>query len=83
MQRLNGEVLQDGNTRSLIFSVPFLVSFCSNVFTLEPGDLILTGRRPASAGRATRRCRSPGDTAEVEVEGIGVLANPVVPMVLR
>ena len=80
VQRLNGEVLQDGNTRDLIFTVPFLVAYTSNVFTLEPGDLILTGHAVrASAGRATRRSRcSAGDVVEVEVEGIGVLRNPVV-----
>ncbi|HTO26549.1 MAG TPA: fumarylacetoacetate hydrolase family protein, partial [Gaiellaceae bacterium] len=43
VQRLNGETLQDGNTDDLIFDVSFLVAFASNVFTLEPGDLLLTG----------------------------------------
>src|SRR5438067_5106306 len=46
VQRLNGELLQDGNTRDLIFDVPFLDSYVSDVFTLEPGDLILTGTPP-------------------------------------
>jgi 2-keto-4-pentenoate hydratase/2-oxohepta-3-ene-1,7-dioic acid hydratase in catechol pathway len=79
VQRLNGEVLQDGNTRDLIFSVPYLVSFASNVFTLEPGDLILTGT-PSGIGyaRDPKITMKPGDTVEVEVEGIGVLSNPVV-----
>jgi len=79
VQRLNGEVLQDGNTRDLIFSVPFLVAYCSNVFTLEPGDLILTGTPPGVGwARDPKVSLRPGDTVEVEVEGIGVLANPVV-----
>ena len=78
VQRLNGEVLQDGNTRDLIFSVPFLVAFCSNVFTLEPGDLILTGTPPGVGwARDPKVSLKPGDTVEVEVEGIGTLSNPV------
>jgi 2-keto-4-pentenoate hydratase/2-oxohepta-3-ene-1,7-dioic acid hydratase in catechol pathway len=79
VQRVNGEVLQDGNTRDLIFPVPFLVAFCSSVFTLEPGDLILTGTPPGIGwARDPKVSLQPGDTVEVEVEGIGVLANPVV-----
>ena len=78
VQRLNGEVLQDGNTRDLIFPVRFLVAYCSNVFTLEPGDLILTGTPPRVGwAREPKVSLAPGDTVEVEVEGIGVLANPV------
>jgi 2-keto-4-pentenoate hydratase/2-oxohepta-3-ene-1,7-dioic acid hydratase in catechol pathway len=79
VQRLNGEVLQDGNTADLIFSVPFLVAYISNAFTLEPGDVILTGT-PAGVGwgRDPKVSLQPGDVVEVEVEGIGVLQNPVV-----
>jgi 2-keto-4-pentenoate hydratase/2-oxohepta-3-ene-1,7-dioic acid hydratase in catechol pathway len=79
VQRLNGEVLQDGNTSDLIFSVPFLVAYISNAFTLEPGDVILTGT-PAGVGwgRDPKVSLQPGDVVEVEVEGIGVLQNPVV-----
>jgi 2-keto-4-pentenoate hydratase/2-oxohepta-3-ene-1,7-dioic acid hydratase in catechol pathway len=79
VQRLNGEVLQDGNTRDLVFDVPYLIAYASAVFTLEPGDLILTGT-PAGVGWA-REPKLPlrdGDVVEVEVEGIGVLSNPVV-----
>ncbi len=78
-QRLNGEVLQDGNTRDLIFNVPFLIAYASNVFTLEPGDLILTGT-PSGVGwaRDPKVTLADGDVVEVEVEGIGVLRNPVV-----
>jgi 2-keto-4-pentenoate hydratase/2-oxohepta-3-ene-1,7-dioic acid hydratase in catechol pathway len=50
IQRLNGTVLQDGSTSDLIFDVPFLVAYASNVFTLEPGDLILTGTPPGVGG---------------------------------
>lgn len=49
VQRLNGEVMQDGNTRDLIFDVPYLVAYVSNAFTLEGGDLILTGT-PSGVG---------------------------------
>jgi 2-keto-4-pentenoate hydratase/2-oxohepta-3-ene-1,7-dioic acid hydratase in catechol pathway len=78
VQRLNGEVLQDGNTSDLIFSVPYLVSYVSNAFTLEAGDVILTGT-PAGVGwgRDPKVSLKPGDVVEVEVEGIGVLQNPV------
>ena len=78
MQRLNGEVMQDGNTADLIFPVPFLVSFVSQAFTLEPGDLILTGTPPGVGwARDPKVSLAPGDVVEVEVEGIEVLRNPV------
>jgi len=79
LQRLNGAVLQDGNTNDLIFDVPFLIAFVSRVFTLEPGDLILTGT-PSGVGwaRDPKVSMKAGDAVEVEVEGIGVLRNPVV-----
>ena len=78
VQRLNGEVLQNGSTSDLIFSVPFLISFISNVFTLEPGDLILTGTPPGVGwARDPKVSLKPGDVVEVDVEGIGVLSNPV------
>lgn len=79
VQRVNGEVLQDGNTSDLIFPVPFLVSYVSRAFTLEPGDLILTGTPPGVGwARNPKRPLRSGDVVEVEVEGIGVLSNPVV-----
>ena len=78
VQRLNGEVLQDGNTHDLIFPVPFLVAYVSNTFTLEPGDLILTGT-PDGVGvfREPKVTLRPGDVVEVEIDGIGVLRNEV------
>jgi 2-keto-4-pentenoate hydratase/2-oxohepta-3-ene-1,7-dioic acid hydratase in catechol pathway len=78
IQRLNGEVLQDASTNDMIFSVPYLVSYVSNAFTLEPGDLILTGT-PSGIGwaRDPKVALQPGDVVEVEVEGIGILRSPV------
>jgi len=69
--RVNGKVRQEGNTRDLVFSVAELISFISEVMTLEPGDVILTGT-PSGIGPL-----EPGDVVEVEVEGVGVLSNPV------
>lgn len=69
--RLNGEVRQSESTKSLIFSVPFLISFLSHVMTLEPGDIIMTGT-PHGVGPMKE-----GDVIEIEVAGVGVLRNPV------
>jgi 2-keto-4-pentenoate hydratase/2-oxohepta-3-ene-1,7-dioic acid hydratase in catechol pathway len=77
--RLNGRVMQDSNTRNLIFPVEELVSYVSTVCTLAPGDLIFTGT-PGGVG-FTRRppvFLQPGDSVEVEIEKLGVLRNPVV-----
>jgi 2-keto-4-pentenoate hydratase/2-oxohepta-3-ene-1,7-dioic acid hydratase in catechol pathway len=73
----NGEPMQASNTANLIFSVPFLVSFCSEAFTLEPGDLICTGT-PSGVGyfREPRVLMGDGDVMTVEIEGIGRLTNP-------
>ncbi len=77
--RLNGEVMQSSNTRHLIFPVVDLIAEISSVMTLEPGDVISTGT-PGGVGAA----RTPqvflkaGDVVEVEIEGLGVLRNPVV-----
>jgi 2-keto-4-pentenoate hydratase/2-oxohepta-3-ene-1,7-dioic acid hydratase in catechol pathway len=70
--RVNGVVRQDGNSRDLVFSVPYLIAYLSKYMTLLPGDLIMTGT-PAGVGPI-----SVGDTIEVEIPGIGVLRNPVV-----
>ena len=79
LQRLNGQVLQDGNTADLVFGIRRLVAAASAVMTLVPGDVILTGT-PSGVGHS----RNPpvsmahGDVVEIEIEGIGVLRNPVV-----
>lgn len=79
VQRLNGTVLQDSRTSELIFGVRALVTHASSVFTLEPGDLILTGT-PAGVGvhRDPPVALAAGDEVEIEIEGIGTLTNPVV-----
>ncbi|MFO7926919.1 MAG: fumarylacetoacetate hydrolase family protein [Halobacteriota archaeon] len=73
---VNGERLQDANTEQLIFSIAELVSFCSEAFTLEPGDVIFTGT-PDGVGyfREPRITLEDGDTMTVAVEGIGELTN--------
>lgn len=70
--RLNGEDRQNESTSSLIFSIPFLISHISKGITLNPGDVIMTGT-PHGVGPM-----KDGDTIEIEVEGVGVLSNPVV-----
>jgi len=70
--RLNGEVVQEQSTSDLLFGGPAIVRFASRYVTLDPGDLIFTG----TPGRT--RAMKPGDVVEVEIEGIGVLRNPVV-----
>jgi acylpyruvate hydrolase len=76
--RLNGQTMQNSNTRNLIFKVPALVSHISKVMTLEVGDVIATGT-PAGVGfvRNPQIFLKPGDVAEIEIEGIGILRNPV------
>jgi len=76
---INGETLQDGNTRELIFKIPALVEFLSSVFTLEPGDIVSTGT-PAGVGvaRKPQRFLRPGEEVIVKIAGIGELRNPVV-----
>src|SRR5262245_25593308 len=77
--RLNGQTMQDGNTNQMIFGVGDLLAYLSQVFTLEPGDLIFTGTPPGVGfARKPPVFLKPGDVAEVEIEGIGVLRNPVV-----
>ncbi|CAH0342952.1 fumarylacetoacetate hydrolase family protein [Rhizobium sp. CECT 9324] len=77
--RLNGEIMQDGNTSDLMFSVARIISYASEVMTLEPGDVIATGT-PSGVGFA----RNPpvfmkaGDLIEIEIEGIPTLSNRIV-----
>jgi 2-keto-4-pentenoate hydratase/2-oxohepta-3-ene-1,7-dioic acid hydratase in catechol pathway len=69
--RVNSEMRQMASTREMVFTIPQLIAFASSVMTLYPGDLLLTGT-PAGVG-----VLDDGDTVEVDVEGLGVLRNPV------
>jgi 2-keto-4-pentenoate hydratase/2-oxohepta-3-ene-1,7-dioic acid hydratase in catechol pathway len=73
---VNGEVMQDASTAEMVFGVAALVSFCSQAFTLEPGDVIATGT-PAGVGwfREPKQMLHDGDEVVVEIEGIGKLVN--------
>ena len=70
--RLNGKTVQDANTGDMIFDIPAIIAFVSRNFTLMPGDISSTGT-PSGVGPLKH-----GDLVEVEVEGIGILKNPVV-----
>jgi acylpyruvate hydrolase len=76
---LNGNVMQKSNTSNLIFGVYYLVSYLSQVVTLEPGDIVTTGT-PGGVGvfRDPQVFLKPGDEVSVTIEGIGTLTNPVV-----
>jgi 2-keto-4-pentenoate hydratase/2-oxohepta-3-ene-1,7-dioic acid hydratase in catechol pathway len=76
--RLNGATLQDSRTDQLIFKIPELVEFLSASVTLEPGDVVATGTPPGVGfARKPPVFLQAGDTAEVEIEGLGILANTV------
>jgi 2-keto-4-pentenoate hydratase/2-oxohepta-3-ene-1,7-dioic acid hydratase in catechol pathway len=77
--RVNGELVQDSSTAEMIFGVAELLAFCSRSFTLEPGDVVLTGT-PWGCGEFMdpKRSLQHGDTVVCEIDGIGQLANPVV-----
>lgn len=70
--RLNGKLVQQGNTADFITAIPQLIEFITASMTLEPGDVVATGT-PAGIGPMI-----PGDTVEVEIEGIGVLKNQII-----
>ena len=76
--RLNGEVMQSASTDQLIFDVETLISTISEAITLEAGDVIVTGT-PSGIGhaRSPKVYMQPGDVCEVEIEGIGILRNPI------
>lgn len=76
--RLNGQVMQDANTADMVFSVVDTLCYLTEVMTLEPGDVIAMGT-PAGVGHARRPpvWMKAGDVCEIEIEGIGVLRNPI------
>lgn len=77
--RVNGEVMQDSNTSDMIFSTARTIAILSEIMTLEPGDLIATGT-PSGVAHARKppAWMKAGDSVEVELEGVGVLSNPIV-----
>jgi 2-keto-4-pentenoate hydratase/2-oxohepta-3-ene-1,7-dioic acid hydratase in catechol pathway len=77
--RLNGQTMQDSNTKQLIFDVAYSVAYLSKIMTLEPGDLIYTGTPPGvGMARKPQVWLKPGDVVEVEIDGLGVLSNTVI-----
>jgi 2-keto-4-pentenoate hydratase/2-oxohepta-3-ene-1,7-dioic acid hydratase in catechol pathway len=76
---IDGELLQNSNTRELIFGIPALVEYLSSITPLLPGDIVSTGT-PAGVGlgRTPKRWLKTGETVTVKVEGLGSLSNPVV-----
>ena len=77
--RLNGKTMQDSNTSQLIFRLDEVIAYMSQIFTLEPGDLIFTGT-PPGVGMAHKPpvWLKAGDVVEVEIEGLGILRNTCV-----
>ena len=77
--RINGKTEQSSNTSNLIFKIPTIVNYCSTIFDLVPGDVLVTGT-PAGVGwsRKPPQFMKHGDTVEVEIEKLGILRNPVV-----
>lgn len=77
--RVSGETLQEANTGDMIFDIPTLIAELSSVMTLQVGDVIATGTPPGvGMARTPPRWLQPGDVAEVEIDGVGLLRNPVV-----
>jgi 2,4-diketo-3-deoxy-L-fuconate hydrolase len=81
--RVNGQVTQEATTDQMIFSIGEILSFISRSFTLTPGDLVATGT-PSGVGyaRTPPWLLQPGDTVDVEIEGIGAVSTPIVGRVL-
>ena len=76
---VNGERAQDGSTRTMIFPVPYLVSFVSRFMSLQPGDVITTGTPPGVGhGRSPPAYLNPGDVVTLSVEGLGTQRQEVV-----
>jgi 2-keto-4-pentenoate hydratase/2-oxohepta-3-ene-1,7-dioic acid hydratase in catechol pathway len=75
--RINGELIQEGTTSEMIFGIAETIAWLSRTMTLLPGDIIATGT-PAGVGATKGKFLRDGDTMSVEVEGLGILTNPVV-----
>ena len=76
--RVNGKVMHTSNTSQLVYNVPQLVAFCSQVFSLEPGDVVATGTPGGLAkDRTPPTYMNPGDIMETQIEKLGTLRNPI------
>jgi len=76
---IDGEQLQNSNTRELVFKIPELIEYLSSITPLLPGDIVSTGTPPGvGLGRTPKRWLKPGETVTVTVEGLGSLTNPVI-----
>jgi 2-keto-4-pentenoate hydratase/2-oxohepta-3-ene-1,7-dioic acid hydratase in catechol pathway len=73
---VNGQIKQDSSTAEMIFPVPAIIAFLSELVTLQPGDVIATGT-PAGVGSATGTYLRPGDWVRATIGPIGTLENPV------
>jgi len=75
---IDGEVLQDSNTSDMVFGIPTLIAFASSFFTLEAGDIFMTGSPPGNgATRTPPRWLRPGETMEMRIGDLGMLVSPV------
>jgi 2-keto-4-pentenoate hydratase/2-oxohepta-3-ene-1,7-dioic acid hydratase in catechol pathway len=77
--RLNGQVMQSDNTDNMMFPIAETIAYLTQGLTLEPGDIVFTGT-PSGVGHARKPnpvWMKPGDTCEIEIEGVGVLVNPI------
>jgi acylpyruvate hydrolase len=77
--RLNGQVMQSDNTDNMMFPVAETIAYLTQGLTLEPGDIVFTGT-PSGVGHARKPnpvWMKPGDTCEIDIEGVGVLVNPI------
>jgi 2-keto-4-pentenoate hydratase/2-oxohepta-3-ene-1,7-dioic acid hydratase in catechol pathway len=76
---IDGEQLQNSNTRELVFKIPELIEYLSSITPLLAGDVVSTGTPPGvGLGRKPKRWLRPGETVTVTVEGLGELVNPVI-----
>ncbi|MGA3047042.1 MAG: fumarylacetoacetate hydrolase family protein [Terracidiphilus sp.] len=76
---IDGEQLQNSNTRELVFKIPELVEYLSSITPLLPGDIVSTGTPPGvGLGRTPKRWLKPGETVTITIEGLGSLTNPVI-----
>lgn len=74
---VNEDLRQDGNTKDFIFNIPVLINYCSTMFTLEPGDIIMTGTPPGvGEGMKPPVYLKDGDVIKIDIEGLGTLTNP-------